>query len=475
VQYAGQNRDSTTGNYQLGSRTYDPSKAGFLTPDSYRDGPAQSDLGVGIDPLTRDTYNYVNGDPINLIDPSGHMPCLDDFNGKAMCYGTTRTIGREAKKVNQREIASAVKQLIQAITQQITAKQQFDAYVRCAYENRWVAVMPSTQMALESFRMNPDLCTDIAGPIGAQIWNNLASIHPGLVDSLPFVGDFKSCFGSGSITGCINSGLDAMMLVPGLDIGDAAVRAGVEGAERTFLKTGAKALEDTAESDRADASISCLPHNSFTADTPVLMADGTTERIADVKVGDLVLATDPETDTTAARPVVALIRHTGKHRMVNLRLSDGSQIAATDHHPFWDATTDSFTDAVDLHLGDLVLSADGALLRIVSERVYTDSLTAYNLQIDGIHTYYAGHTPILVHNSCDLGLDATGKVHGSLPDFVPNHWTADELQQLEDDLTQSIATRQAEQRALGEDPAHRLRIDEEVRLLRQIQKILSGS
>jgi RHS repeat-associated protein len=70
--YRAGRRDSTTGSYQLGSRTYDPAKASFLTPDSYRNAPSAADLSVGVDPLTRNTYSYVNGDPVNLIDPSGH-------------------------------------------------------------------------------------------------------------------------------------------------------------------------------------------------------------------------------------------------------------------------------------------------------------------------------------------------------------------------------------------------------------------
>ncbi|HVF05077.1 MAG TPA: DNRLRE domain-containing protein [Frankiaceae bacterium] len=74
VFYRGNRKDATTGQYQLGSRTYDPAKASFLTPDTYRTGSSEANLGVGIDPLTRNTYSYVNGDPINYVDPSGHEP-----------------------------------------------------------------------------------------------------------------------------------------------------------------------------------------------------------------------------------------------------------------------------------------------------------------------------------------------------------------------------------------------------------------
>src|ERR1041384_4316835 len=76
--FRGARRDSGTGDYQFGARTYDPSKASFLTPDAYRANGQQNDLSVGVDPLTRNTYSYVNGDPVNLVDPDGHMPRCND-------------------------------------------------------------------------------------------------------------------------------------------------------------------------------------------------------------------------------------------------------------------------------------------------------------------------------------------------------------------------------------------------------------
>lgn len=95
--------------------------------------------------------------------------------------------------------------------------------------------------------------------------------------------------------------------------------------------TGGTAAEDLAKS--------CV--NSFTADTPVTMADGSTKPIKDVKVGDKVLATDPQTGETRAEPVVALIRHSGEHSMVLVTLADGSVLDATGGHKVWDATPSS--------------------------------------------------------------------------------------------------------------------------------------
>ena len=79
--YRTQRRDPGSGTYQLGSRTYDPSKGSFLTPDVYTAGPSGANVRVTEDPLTLDRYNYVNGDPINLVDPSGHDPWYEDLPG----------------------------------------------------------------------------------------------------------------------------------------------------------------------------------------------------------------------------------------------------------------------------------------------------------------------------------------------------------------------------------------------------------
>lgn len=147
-----------------------------------------------------------------------------------------------------------------------------------------------------------------------------------------------------------------------------------------------------------DAAESCL--NSFTADTPVTMAEGPTKEIKDVRVGDKVLATDPETGQSKAEPVEQLIQHSGKHQMVRVGLADGSVLNSTDGHPIWDASTGRFTGASKLRVGDKIETSTGRPILIIDLTPYSADLTAYNLQIEQIHTYYAGTTPVLVHNSC---------------------------------------------------------------------------
>jgi RHS repeat-associated protein len=72
-------------------------------------------------------------------------------------------------------------------------------------------------------------------------------------------------------------------------------------------------------------------------------------------------------------------------------------------------------------------------------------------------------------------LKGDGKVHGEIPPYLPPGWTRADLKDLKSDLETSIATRKAQQNQLGEDPAHRARIADEERLLRQVDKKLSGS
>ena len=98
------------------------------------------------------------------------------------------------------------------------------------------------------------------------------------------------------------------------------------------------------------ASRSCRV-NSFTPDTRVLMADGTSRDIDDIAIGDLVLAADPDTGQTSAEPVTDLIIGSGEKDLVTItadpdRDGHSGSVAATAGHPFH--TTTGWHDADDL-------------------------------------------------------------------------------------------------------------------------------
>src|SRR4051794_28436660 len=72
-----------------------------------------------------------------------------------------------------------------------------------------------------------------------------------------------------------------------------AVNGGVPDAITQVATTGHVNLTGVAMAAGIGAVTAGRGCNSFTATTPVLMADGDDEPIADVRVGDQVVATDP--------------------------------------------------------------------------------------------------------------------------------------------------------------------------------------
>ncbi|MCT2584638.1 polymorphic toxin-type HINT domain-containing protein [Actinophytocola gossypii] len=153
---------------------------------------------------------------------------------------------------------------------------------------------------------------------------------------------------------------------------------------------------------------------SFTGDTHVLMADGSTKPIKDVEVGDQVQATDPETGKSGARTVTAVWHHLDT--VLDLVTEDGATVTTTEDHPYWNATDHQWQQAQHLDPGDHLLTADGTTVRVGGLRLATTrSEATYNLTVSDIHTYYvvADEELLLVHNSCPPILDSTFQFPGA--------------------------------------------------------------
>ena len=139
---------------------------------------------------------------------------------------------------------------------------------------------------------------------------------------------------------------------------------------------------------------------SFAGSTLVLMADGTKRAIANVKVGDKVVATDPETGEQEAKTVEHVWVHDDT---VTDLVIDGDVITTTEDHPFWSVTDQRFERADELEDGEKVLGADGDAIAVSGLKIGTErDAVAYNLAVEGIHTYHVGDADVLVHNTCDI-------------------------------------------------------------------------
>jgi hypothetical protein len=159
----------------------------------------------------------------------------------------------------------------------------------------------------------------------------------------------------------------------------------------------ARKAEKAAEAAR-DAARTCL--RSFSGDTAVLMADGSKKPISEISVGDEVIASDPETGEQAAEPVTHVWEHDDE--LADL-VVDGKIITTTEDHPFWSVTDQRFEPADALSRGEKVLGADQRVLSTSGlRRGTTRTAGAYNLSVEGIHTYHVGDDEVLVHNVCGI-------------------------------------------------------------------------
>ncbi|MEV4110944.1 polymorphic toxin-type HINT domain-containing protein [Nonomuraea sp. NPDC049695] len=167
--------------------------------------------------------------------------------------------------------------------------------------------------------------------------------------------------------------------------------------------------------------------NSFVPGTKVLMADGGWKPIEHVKIGDLVIATDPHSGANQAKPVTALIAGEGVKHLVKItvdidgrRGSAAGSITATDGHPFWVDNLREWRDADHLEPGMWLRTGAGTHTQIIAVQRWATTQRVHNLTVDDIHTYYvlAGATPVLVHNA-NPDQCFRGARSNESPSFVP--------------------------------------------------------
>jgi hypothetical protein len=149
------------------------------------------------------------------------------------------------------------------------------------------------------------------------------------------------------------------------------------------------------------------------------MADGTSKPIDQIKPGDKIAnnlpGTNPGTKDQTHTVTAVHVTYTD-HDYTDVTIDTGhgpATITGTAHHPYWDQTTHTWTDANQLHPDDRLQTASGNTVTVVALRNYTATMVTYNLTIDTLHTYYveAGDTPVLVHNApayCGIGNISSG-------------------------------------------------------------------
>ncbi|MFD0857228.1 RHS repeat-associated core domain-containing protein [Actinomadura adrarensis] len=382
-----------TGLTHLGARQYDPDTGRFISVDPLMD-PA--------DPQQMNGYTYANNSPLANSDPDGLMPAgltprqMDGWaqgNGYSKCRSRGgRSCGTPTYTPPSYPVRSLSRDR-EVGSNRITIPEHVDP---------------------KRFRTLFWKFMHDSGPSGG--WEELTLAREAMA-ALLACQKIKECGAKDKLRY-----YSAYLLVVGL------VYAG-SGRGGKRIKGGQERL------DNAKSSLRACRTSSFVPGTTVLMADGNRKDIEDLKVGDKVIATDPKTGRTEAKPVLATIASKGEKKLVQITIdasgpqplwttdgkpqagaelrtvpgAKGGVIVATDEHPFWVAgDINSWIKATDLEPGMWLRTSTGTYVQITHLKTSTKSdQHVHNLTIAGHHTYYvlAGEVSALAHNSqCPTGL-----------------------------------------------------------------------
>ena len=414
--------DALTGLVDMGFRQYDPSTGRFTTQDDV--------IGGLTSPVTLNRYTYANADPLNYFDPDGHFGI--DLGALAGAVGGW--LADKAEPVAD-AISSGASAVAEAVSGAVSsAASSFVGAVTNAVSSAWnSAPARDVRAAVTStYREVQQIANSTARSVSSVV-NAAGGGHAvlDLAGMVPVVGeafDVINGFWYLAEGDYLNAGLSLAAVVPVVGSAFTGARVAMRGSDvyRGLDNShdafdGLQAAQSLRRSDGvtparlpstdgrhvATGGGSCaLPaasaFRSFSGDTEVLMADGSSKPIGEIEVGDDVLALDPETSERGSRVVTNVWVHQDDLSTLD---TDSGSLTTTLDHPFWNDTEQRWEDAADLDAGDRLLSADGDRVGVIGLSDTATRGTAYNLTVDGLHTYFVrvGDDDVLVHNTGAAG------------------------------------------------------------------------
>ncbi|MFC5824753.1 RHS repeat-associated core domain-containing protein [Nonomuraea insulae] len=394
LRFAGAYQDDTTGNgnYYLRERNYNPGTGRFTTTDPMPTGTGSTSA-----------YTYAANNPLVMTDPTGMRPDPGPTTG-----GETAPAAEVDPGPSPEDVAKA---------QQLQNKSILD-----------VILEAGGQILMEVLGIT-DIINCLKGDLGACV--------SAVVGSLPWGKIFKAPKIIGAIWKAGKAVISffeelkwAKAILRGAERAAEAAKAAAARAARAAAdkaaaakaaaeaeakrlaaaaRERARALAAKAKAKTKPQSTSAKPRvkpgdtcpNSFVTGTLVLMADGSTKPIEQVGLGDEVVATDPETGETTARPVVRTILGEGDKQLVRITVDGaGAELVATDGHPFWVESLRRWLPAGELRAGMWLRTSAGTFVQVKAVAKNKARERVHNFTIAGLHTYYvlAGTAPVLAHN-----------------------------------------------------------------------------
>ncbi|MFD9224143.1 polymorphic toxin-type HINT domain-containing protein [Streptomyces sp. NPDC060064] len=379
--FLGKPADSKTGLTHIGAREYDPGIGQFISVDPMFEANKHQSLNG---------YTYVENNPATVSDPSGLCSGRDPHGS-----GCASAIPGKNYVIPDNPATSSGTASGSTGGTASTDVGTPAADYRCGYTGCSTAGGTGYGSAIdEKYVYHGDPVPDGVAWLSAR--------------GKEFIGldSFEACK-SGDARACLQFGID-LAFAAKLKFAAKAAQGAVSVVEDAVNGAGKGAGKGAAPKP-----VGC---KCFLAGTDVLMADGTAKDIEDVKQGDEVLATDPESGETGKRKVTRLIV-TEDDKFFNeltIATDEGDEkLTATHEHPFWSPSEKKWVQAGQLRSGMTLLTVDGSRATVQANRAFAKRARTYNLTVDDLHTYYvlAGKTPVLVHNSnCNL-FDGDGWQH----------------------------------------------------------------
>ncbi|WP_432017300.1 polymorphic toxin-type HINT domain-containing protein, partial [Streptomyces hydrogenans] len=390
-----------TGLTHLNAREYDPALGRFISVDPVMD-IAESQ--------TMNPYAYGNNSPITFSDPSGLAMCIDE-----KC---TKRVQTENKTFDQ--IIEDVKEYYATVppppAKPTTTVSEADVKKATFIRQKSKADI-ILEIAVEVAKGISGF-DDIKACLGGDVW---ACGALALDAAMPFAGKAKRTLKALETAWKMYHRWEdevrwALGTLRRADDEAAAMAKYAEDyaawekradAARAAKKADAAADAAKKSDGGGGDGATCPIRNSFTPDTHVLLADGTSKPIKDLKPGDQVMATDETTGETTGKNIAATIVGDGEKHLVRITVdTDGDKgtatapITATDGHPFWIPALNKWIDAKDLKPGQWLRTSAGTHVQITAVQAWTQTASVRNLTVADFHTYYvlAGPAPVLVHN-----------------------------------------------------------------------------
>ncbi|MGW2151223.1 polymorphic toxin-type HINT domain-containing protein [Nonomuraea bangladeshensis] len=458
--YQSEYTDPDTGTVNMHARWYQPGTGTFTSRDTWTLPPIPS--------IQANRYTYVNGSPLTGVDPSGHGKDLGGGGGgggpavlpgprpaapapRAPNVGTGAVAGavkaaQSAAKAARAaaaaaKAAEAAREVTRARNQTKTAQKPKEDLQKeknlckthqCGRNTESAQKGGVKQTAGNVRRDKKPACTTKCAPAkpptckgnkkcgvrktaGVEI---TITVDTKVIKRPPTCVPGQPCTDFIDLSGSVEITLGGVLDLPGDDAapsGDDIIRCD-NGQRFSGQCSDGVAVVDPDEASPGlgdwvpspSPIYSCGEPNSFIAGTRVLMANGGTKPIEDVKIGDKVVAADPETGRTESRPVTALIEGKGVKHLVKITVDVGTagstaaaDLVATDNHPFWVPELQRWVAAAQLQPGVWLRTSAGTHVQIARVQSWIAVHRVYNLTVDDLHTYHvvAGDQAILVHNA----------------------------------------------------------------------------